>query len=67
MSYWVEWHCDNFTEKYIQTIIGRFAIRFMNVGYTPLESKMLKVDVENINMQDRNIMVGEIGLYEFTR
>ena len=27
VSYWVEWHCDNFTEEYIHTIIGKFVIK----------------------------------------
>ena len=34
VSYWVEWHCDNFTEKYIQTIIGEFVIKSHEFGGT---------------------------------
>ena len=34
VSYWVEWHCDNFTEKYIQTIIEEFVIKSHEFGST---------------------------------
>jgi len=34
VSYWVEWQCNNFTEKYIQTIIGKFVIKSHEFGGT---------------------------------
>ena len=34
VSYWVEWHCDNFTEEYIHTIIENFVIKSHEFGGT---------------------------------